>query len=223
MAGVEDGEYIMDFFAGSSTTAHAVIALNADDGGNRKYILSQLQEPTPEGSEARKAGYKLITEIGKERIRRAAIQVREEFAEKIADRETPFDLGFKTYRLTSSTFNVWDVKSSDDIQQKLIGATSLIKDNAKEEDVLTELILKSGYGLTEKVEKLTLVGKKVYSIAEGALVVSLETGLTLDLVRQVAERKPAQFVAREHGFASDDVLTNTAQIMKDKGINFRVL
>lgn len=216
-------DIIVDFFAGSGTTAHAVMDMNAEDGGSRHFILSQLQEPTPEDSEARKAGYANIAEIGKERIRRAGEKVRKEHAEKITKRGVPLDTGFKTYRLTPSTFNVWDVKNGDDIQQKLVGATSLIKDNAKEEEVLTELILKSGYGLTEKVEQLALGGKKVYSVADGALIVSLETGLTLDLVRQVAERKPAQFVAREHGFSSDDVLTNTAQIMKDKGINFRVL
>ena len=216
-------DVILDFFSGSDTTAHAVMAINAEDGENRRFILSQLQEPTPEDSEARKAGYTNIAEIGNERIRRAGTKIRTEYAEKIVKREAPLDTGFKTYRLTPSTFNVWDVKSEDDIQQKLVESTSLIKGGAKEEDVLTELILKSGYGLTEKVEQITMGGKKLFSVAGGQLIISLESGLTLDHVRQIAEKKPAQFVAREHGFASDDVLTNTAQIMKDKGIDFRVL
>ncbi len=214
---------ILDFFAGSSTTAHAVMKLNAEDGGTRRYAVAQLQEPTPEDSKAKKAGFKDITEIGRERIKRAGAKIREENAEKIAARETPLDTGFKTYRLTESTFNVWDVKKEDDFQQKLVEATSLIKGDAKEEDVLTELILKSGYGLTEKVEEMKIEGKKIYSIAGGLLVVSLDTGLTLTIVRAIADRKPSQFVAREHGFSSDDALTNTAQIMKDKGIDFRVL
>lgn len=223
VASEDKNALILDFFAGSGTTAHAVMQLNAEDDGNRKFILSQLPEPILDDSGTRKARYKNIAEIGKERIRLAGVKILEEYADTVKARETPLDTGFKTYRLTSSTFNVWDVKNKDDIQQKLIGATSLIKDNAKEEDVLTELILKSGYGLTEKVEIFTILGKSFYSIADGSLVISLETGLTLDIVRQIAEKKPSQFVAREHGFGSDDVLTNIAQIMKDKGIDFRVL
>ena len=88
---------------------------------------------------------------------------------------------------------------------------------------MSELILKSGFGLVEKVEQVQIDGKKLYVVAEGKLIISLETGLTLPIVRAIAERKPVRFVARERGFASDDVLANTAQILKDKGIDFRVL
>ncbi len=219
----KESDIILDFFSGSATTAHAILNLNAEDGGSRRFILTQLQETAPEDSEAKKAGFNNIAEIGRERIKRAANKVREEQAEKIAARETPLDTGFKVYRLMPSTFNVWNVKAEDDLQQKLVDSTSLIKGDAKEEDVLTELILKSGYGLAEKTEEIVVSGKKFHSVAGGKLIVSLESGLTLEQVRAIAERKPAQFVTREVGFASDDILTNTAQIMKDKGIDFRVL
>jgi len=217
------GDIILDFFSGSATTAHAMISLNAEDGNNRHFILTQLQEPTPENSEAKKAGYENIAEIGKERIRRAAKKILQENGDKINERETPLDTGFKVFRLTSSTFNVWDVNSEDNIQQKLIDSSSLIKGDAKEEDVLTELIIKSGYALTEKVDEITIGGKKIYSVAGGSLFISLSTGLTLLIIREIAEKKPMQFIAREQGFSGDDALTNTTQIMKDKGIDFRVL
>ncbi len=228
----KDDAIICDFFSGSGTTAQALMELNVNDGGNRRYIVSQIQEPLDASDKDQKTGAEFcrsiskpqnISEIGKERIRRAGIKIRKECAEKIAARETVLDTGFKTYRLAPSTFNVWDVKSSDDLQLKLTEAESLVRFDAAEDDVLTELILKSGYGLTERVEELILSGKKFYSVADGQLMISLESGLTLDHVREIAERKPAQFVAREHGFATDDVLTNTAQIMKDRGIDFRVL
>ena len=223
---------VLDFFSGSGTAAHAVIALNTADGGNRHFILTQLQEPLDSENRdhavaaefCRSIGKPMnIAEIGKERIRRAATQIRKDYVEKISSRETPLDTGFKTYRLASSTFNVWDTKVEDNVQEKLELATSLIHGGAKEEDILSELILKSGFGLVEKVEQVQIDGKKLYVVAEGKLIISLETGLTLPIVRAIAERKPVRFVARERGFASDDVLANTAQILKDKGIDFRVL
>ncbi len=218
-----ENDIVLDFFSGSGTTAHALMEINAKDGGGKKFILTQLQETVPNDSEAQKSGFQNISELGRERIKRAGKKIREELAENITTRETPLDTGFKVFRLAPSTFNVWDVKGEDDLQVKLVDATSLIKGDAKEEDILTELILKSGYGLTEKVEQITLSEKKFYSVAGGKLIVSLESGLTLEHVRAIAEKKPEQFVAQEHGFASNDVLTNTAQIMKDKGIDFRVL
>jgi adenine-specific DNA-methyltransferase len=214
---------VLDYFSGSGTLGQALFELNAENGGNRQFILSQIQEPIADDDRSEVSVYKHISEIGRERIRRAGVKVREEYAEKLTERVTPLDTGFKTYRLTSSTFNVWDVKKDDNIEQKLFGAESLIRPDSKDEDVLTELILKSGYGLTEQIDVIELEGKKLYSVAGGKLVVSLGLGLTLSVVRHVADMNPAQFVAREHGFDSDDTLTNAAQIMKDKGIDFRVL
>jgi adenine-specific DNA-methyltransferase len=218
-----DDDLIIDFFSGSATTAHAVIELNAEDGGRRHFIMSQLQEETPEDSEARKDGYTNIAKIGRERIRRAGAKTKEEHLERLMERETPLDIGFRTYRLTASTFNTWDTTSEDDLQAKLMNTTSLIKNDAKDEDVLAELILKSGYGLTELVQEIEIGSKKFYSVANGELLISLGVGLDESVVRLISDKAPKRFVARETGFASDSVLTNTAQIMKDKGVDFRVL
>lgn len=220
---VKEDDIVLDFFSGSATTAHAVMELNAEDGGNRKFIMTQLQEQTPEDSEARKAGYENIAELGRERIKRAGVKVETDFADKLLEREVPLDTGFRTYRLAASTFNTWDTTSEDDLQAKLMSTTSLIKNGAKDEDVLAELILKSGYGLTELVQEIEIGGKKFYSIANGELLISLGAGLDESVVRLVSDKAPKRFVARETGFASDSVLTNTAQIMKDKGVDFRVL
>jgi adenine-specific DNA-methyltransferase len=185
--------------------------------------MTQLQEPTPPESEAKKAGFNNIAEIGRERIKKTVKIIEEEFAENISKRENALDVGFKTYRLTSSTFNVWDVTKDDNLQKKLIQAASLIRNGAKEEDILVELILKSGYGLTEKIEKFEVEGKKFYSVGDGVLIISLGGGLTLPVIRSIADRKPLLFIAREEGFSSDDVITNTSQIMKDNDVDFRVI
>lgn len=219
----KDSDLVIDFFSGSGTTAHALMQLNAEDGGSRMFILSQLQEPTPEDSEARKAGYHNIAELGRERIKRAGAKIKTDYAERLVERETPLDTGFRTYRLTTSTFNTWDTTSDDDIQAKLLSAKSLIKADASTEDVLAELILKSGYGLSEVVTVTEVDGVKVYSVAGGELMIVLEGAVTDASVRAVADLSPKRFIAREDAFPDDASLTNAAQIMKDKGIDFRVL
>lgn len=219
----EHGDIIIDFFSGSGTTAHAVMELNAEDGINRKFIMTQLQESTPEDSEARKAGYQNIADLGRERVKRAGARVKAEFTDKLAERETPFDIGFRTYRLAPSTFNTWDATSADDIQAKLLGATSLVKAEASTDDVLSELILKSGYGLSGVITATEVHGVKVYSVAGGELVIALEGAVSETAVRAIADMAPKRFIAREDAFPDDASLTNAAQIMKDKGIDFRVL
>lgn len=219
----ENGDVILDFFSGSGTSAHAVMEQNAEDGGNRKFILTQLQEPVPEDSEAKKAGYQNIAELGRERIKRAGAKINEEFADKLAERDTPLDIGFRTYRLTESTFNTWDATSEDDLQGKLLNAKSLIKAEASEEDVLAELILKSGFGLSERVATTEIEGVMLYCVAENDLVIVLKGNLRESAVRIIAELAPKRFIAREDAFPDDASLTNAAQIMKDKGIDFRVL
>lgn len=214
---------IVDFFSGSAPTAHSVMELNAEDRGSRKFILTQLQEQTPEDSEARKAGYQNIAELGRERVKRAGAKIKTDYADKLVERETSLDTGFRTYRLTTSTFNTWDTTSDDDIQAKLLNVTSLIKTDANTEDVLTELILKSGYGLSEIVTATEVNGVKVYSVAEGELMIVLEGAVREAAVRAIADMSPKRFIAREDAFSNDASLTNTAQIMKDKGIDFRVL
>lgn len=232
VSGVGNSDYVVDFFSGSATTGHAVMQLNAEDGGNRKFILAQLQEVIDPNQKSQKiAAEYLITvnkplniaELGRERIRLAGEKIKVDYTNKLAEREAPLDTGFRTYRLAASTFNPWDVNSEDDLQAKLMSTTSLIKTDANDEEVLTELILKSGYGLSEQIEETQIGGKKFYSVANGELLVSLGSGLDESIIRLVSEKEPKRFIAKEIGFESDSVLTNTAQIMKDKGIDFRVL
>jgi len=220
---VKDDDIVLDFFSGSATTAHAVMELNAEDGGDRKFILTQLQETLAEGDVAFQDGYKDIAELGRERIKRAGAKIKAEFAEKLEERETPLDTGFRTYRLSSSTFNTWDATSDDDMQAKLLKSSSLIKNGSREEDVLTELILKSGYGLSLPVEQREIGGIVAHSIADGELLMVLSGSISPEAARAIAESSPKRFIARESAFGSDADLTNTAQIMKDKGIDFRVL
>lgn len=220
---VKDDDIILDFFSGSATTAHAVMELNAEDGGDRKFILTQLQETLSEGDVAFQDGYKDIAELGRERVKRAGAKIKAEFAEKLEERGAPLDTGFRTYRLSSSTFNTWDATSDDDMQAKLLESSSLIKDDSREEDVLTELILKSGYGLSLPVERREIGGINAHSIADGELLIVLSGSVSPEVARAIAESSPKRFIARESAFGSDADLTNTAQIMKDKGIDFRVL
>lgn len=223
---------VMDFFSGSGTTAHAIMNLNIEDGGTRKYIVTQLQEPLDPSDRnqtvavgfCNSIGKPLtIAEIGKERIRRAGAKIKVEFADQLAERETPFDSGFRTYRLSSSTFNTWDATSGDDIQAKLLEGTSIIKSDARDEDVLAELILKSGYGLSSPVTAVEIKGVTTHSVADGELLIVLSGSVSQDTVRAIAESNPKRFIARESAFGNDADLTNAAQIMKDKGIDFRVL
>jgi adenine-specific DNA-methyltransferase len=214
---------VLDFFSGSATTAHAVMELNAEDGGKRKCIMTQLQEPTPEESEAYKAGYKDISKIGEERIRRVVKNIFEDNKENSSFKKEEFDGGFKVYKLVESTFSPWDNSSEGDIQLRIESAINPIKEDSTDEDILTEIILKSGFSLTEKIIEEDIKEKKVYSIADGALLITLEDGLNLEFIREIASKTPARFISLEKGFDSDDLLTNTDKIMKDKGVDFRTI
>ncbi|MFH0892781.1 MAG: site-specific DNA-methyltransferase [Candidatus Falkowbacteria bacterium] len=214
-------DIIIDFFSGSATTAHAVMQLNTEDRGSRKYIMTQLQESVDKDTEAGKAGYKNICEIGKERIRRAAKMIQEENKDKLKDEK--IDFGFKVYRLDKSNFSAWDGKSTENLQQKLFDHVDHVGVDSKEEDILYELLLKSGYELTAKVEVVILDKKKVYSVVGGELIVCLEKNIDKDLMKAVAERKPAKVICLNNGFKTDADLTNAAQILKAKEIEFRTV
>lgn len=231
-ASTRQGDVILDFFSGSASTAHAVINQNLEDGHNRHFILTQLQEPLDLTKREQKIAAEFLTsigkplnvaELGKERIRRVGIEIKSERADALAKREVSLDTGFRTYRLTPSTFNTWDATSADDMQEKLLDATSLVKEDANVDDILPELILKSGFGLSEAVTTTKVEGVKVYSIASNELVIVLQGAVTEAAVRTIADMNPKRFIAREDTFPDDASLTNTAQIMKDKGIDFRVL
>jgi adenine-specific DNA-methyltransferase len=211
---------ILDFFAGSGTTAHAVMELNKEDGGNRKFIMVQLPELTDRQTEAYNAGFKNIADISKERIRRVIRNIKEEKKEdlkqkKLEIEEAELDLGFKVFRLDKSNFKIWDSQTKD-IQTALNEHINPIKKESSQEDVLYELILKSGLSLTTDVKELKVANKKVFSIEEGTLLICLEKELTNDLIKKVAEMKPARFYCLDEGFKGNDQLkANAVEIFKN--------
>ncbi|HPV21240.1 MAG TPA: DNA methyltransferase, partial [bacterium] len=214
---------VLDFFSGSCTTAHAVLDLNKEDGGNRKFIMVQLPEPCSEDSEAFKAGYKTIADIGKERIRRVIKKIETEKEGKLDFGEKKQDLGFKVLKLDKSNFKVWDGTKKDNVAHQLELHVDHIDKKSSEEDILYELILKSGFSLTSEIEKLTLAGKTVFNI-EDLLLICLDKNLNIELIKAIAEMKPEEVIMLDEGFHGNDQLkTNTVQIMKSKEIEFRTV
>lgn len=206
LANVSDGEIILDFFSGSATTAHAVMQLNAEDGGNRKFIMVQLPEETDEKSEAYKAGYKNICEIGKERIRRAAKKIAEK------NPEAQFDGGFRVLKCDSS--NMKDVYyNPTEYQPSLF---SSLEDNIKEdrtpEDLLFQVMLDLGVLLSSKIEETTIAGKKVFNVEDNYLIACFDEDITDVVITEIAKQKPYYFVMRDSSMANDSVATNFEQI-----------
>ena len=198
---------ILDFFSGSATTAHAVMQLNAEDGGNRKFIMVQLPELTDEKSEAYKAGYKNICEIGKERIRRAAKKIKEETGADI-------DYGFRVLKLDSS--NMEDVYYTPaDVNQ---GQMDLFADNIKPdrtgEDLLFQVMLELGATLDSKIEKKTINGKDVFVVSDGYIVACFDNEVNDDVVKAIAQMQPQYAVLRDSSMADDSTVTNFEQIFK---------
>ncbi len=218
----KDDDIILDFFAGSGTTAHATMQLNSEDGGNRKFICVQLPEATKEKSEAFQAGYKNIAEIAKERIRLAGKKIKD--AGGLA--HTP-DLGFKVFRLDTSNLERWDpYPDHEDIEPNLADAVDYLKDDREEEDLLFELLLKCGLDLAVPIETRTVAGnKQIYSIGLGKLVVCLDTDITTEVAEAIAELnaelKPEdgmRVILRDEGFKDDCAKTNSIITLKTRGI-----
>ena len=217
-----DSSVILDFFAGTSPTAHAVMQLNAEDGGNRRYIMVQLPEPTDEKSEAYKAGYKTIAEIGKERIRRAGEKILEDGGLKMED--GGLDVGFKVFKLDSSNIKAWD-PDYENLEQSLLDTVDNVKPDRTEADLLYEILLKYGLDLTLPIEELTLAGKKVYVVGSGSLIICLDKEITLETVEEIAKLKEKygpddmmRVVFRDNGFKDVEVKTNAIQILKQYGV-----
>jgi adenine-specific DNA-methyltransferase len=225
---------ILDFFSGSATTAHAVMNLNAEDGGNRKHIMVQLPEPTDEKSEAYKAGYKTICEIGKERIRRAGDKIVSELKEKqtgqksLKDNEETvnpddLDIGFKVFKLDSSNLKKWN-PDYDNLENTLDNMTLNILEKRTEEDLLYEIMLKFGIDLTLPIEAEQINGKTVYNIGMGALFICLDKQITTDVANFIASKKKeinpevTRVVFRDNGFGKDADKTNIIHILKHSGI-----
>lgn len=219
--------YVLDFFSGSATTAHAVMQLNAEDGGHRKFIMVQLPEETDEKSEAYKAGYKNICEIGKERIRRAGNKILEEATQKTADiakygesyevdetmnKYKNLDVGFRVLKCDSS--NMKDVYYNPaEYEQSLF---SRLEDNIKEdrtpEDLLFQVMLDLGVLLSSKIEETTIAGKKVFNVEDNYLIACFDDNVTEDVITEIAKQKPYYFVMRDSSMANDSVATNFEQI-----------
>ncbi len=209
---VNKDDLILDFFAGSATTAHAVMQLNAEDGGNRKFIMVQLPEPCDEKSEAFKAGYKTIAEISKERIRRAGEKILEGECHEGWNK----DIGFRVLKIDSS--NMADVYYRPDAieQGQLKIFTDNIKSDRKPEDLLFQVLLDWGVDLSLPIRKETVQGKTVFFVNEPPydLVACFDTGVNEDLVKELARVEPMRVVFRDTGFVSDAVKINVEQIFK---------
>jgi adenine-specific DNA-methyltransferase len=216
---------VMDFFAGSATTAHAVMKLNADDGGNRRFIMVQLPEPTPDGSEARRAGFSNIAQLSQRRIRLAGDAIAGELQEQVLARENPLDIGFRTFKLSDTSFQKWRTSSEvdeDALQQRLLELRdSSSADDATPDDLLVEILLKQGYSLTEKIAQVEIAGLDIRVVGDNFVAAYLDEHLkpTLDQFREVIDTGPQRFIVLEDAFHGDDELkTNLAQLAKSKGI-----
>ena len=210
MANVDDDEIILDFFSGSATTAHAVMQLNAEDGGNRKFIMVQLPEPCDENSEAYKAGYKTIAEIGKERIRRAGRKILEEHSEAAGK----LDIGFRVLKVDSSNMQDVYYRPDEYTQDLLSSLTDNIKPDRTPEDLLFQVMLDLGVLLSSKIEEMVIGGKKVFNVADGYLIACFDNDVTDEVVREIAKKQPYYAVFRDSGMASDSVATNFEQIFE---------
>ena len=229
IANTTQNSTILDFFSGSATTADSVLQLNADDGGNRKFIMVQLPELCAEGTEAAKAGYKNICEIGKERIRRAGEKIKAEIEEQNAQlkigekpKKVP-DIGFKVFKLDSSNLKKWQ-PDYDDLETSLFDSISNYVDGRSELDVVYEIMLKMGMELTWPLETHTIGGKNVYEIGMGALMICLDDQITTEVAEGMAalykELAPETWrvVFKDNGFADDSAKVNIKEILKTAGL-----
>ena len=227
--GSTSNDIILDFFSGSATTAHAVMQLNAEDCGNRKFIMVQLPEETGKKSEAYKADYKNICEIGKERIRRAGKMILDEVMKESVDvaslgesyevdtlthKYKNLDVGFRV--LKCDTSNMKDVYyNPDEVQQTLLDdLTSNIKEDRTPEDLLFQVMLDLGVLLSSKIEENNICGKKVFNVADNFLIACFDENVTDVVVTEIAKQKPYYAVFRDSGMADDSVITNFEQIFE---------
>ena len=201
--------FILDFFSGSATTAHAVMQLNAEDGGKRKFIMVQLPEATDEKSEAYKAGYKNICEIGKERIRRAGKKIKEESPLTTQD----LDTGFRVLKLDSSNMQDVYYTPSEFNEQKLFDDN--IKPDRTEEDLLFQTMIELGIELSAKIEKRSIAGKTVWSVSDGYLMACFDEEVNETTITEIARQHPYYFVMRDSSLANDQVADNFEQIWEE--------
>ncbi len=219
--GMGSDDIILDFFAGSSTTAHAVLDLNKEDNGSRNFIMVQLPEKCDKKSEAFKAGYKTIAEIGKERIRRVIKKIKKEQDSKLDFGDSKQDLGFKVFKLRESNFKIWrsKIETEAELVEQLQQHIEPLDEHAKTEDVLYELLLKSGVPLTAKIE-----AKNGYALVNDSEIALMLEKVDAGIIKKVIAENPNKVITLDRLFNNNDQLkTNTALQMKDAGIEFKAV
>ena len=227
-------DIILDFFSGSATTAHAVMQLNAEDGGNRRYICVQLPEVCGEKSEAFKAGYKNICEIGKERIRRAGAKILEEVKQKnnqlkLGEEPKPLpDAGFKVFKLDTSNMKIWDDTPIEDgdvatLFDRIDGHIDGLKPDRSDEDLIYEILLKMGYPLTAGLATADVGGLTVYKVEGGTMLVCLQEGITAEHIEQMAALSPQKVVLAGRGLADSSTKANAFYLLENRGIELKTI
>ena len=206
--GANSDSIIFDFFSGSATTAHAVMQLNAEDGGHRKFIMVQLPEATDEKSEAYKAGYKTICEIGKERIRRAGKKIKEDSPLTTQD----LDIGFRVLKCDTSNMKEVYYNPAEYEASLFSSLEDNIKEDRTPEDLLFQVMLDLGVLLSGKIEETTIAGKKVFNVEDNYLIACFDSDVTEETIKAIAKQKPYYFVMRDSSMANDSVATNFDQI-----------
>lgn len=230
-----DSDIILDFFSGSATTAHAVMQLNAEDGGNRQFILVQLPEVCDEKSEAYKAGYKNICEIGKERIRRAGAKILAEAETQhqqlqLGQEEKPLpDVGFRVFKLDTTNLKTWDATPIEDGQVDILydrmnQMVQQVKSERTDMDMVCEVMLKLGVPLTYPITQIELNGKTAYSVGDDALLlVCLAPNIAPEDVEAMANYAPGRIVIARESFANDTAMANAYYILRDRKIDLKLV
>ena len=226
----KNDDIILDFFSGSATTAHAVMQLNAEDGGNRHFILVQLPELCDEKSEAYKARYKNICEIGKERIRRAGKKILEEHTQvTMAEDNHPLDVGFRVFKLDTSNLKTWESTPIENEQlnllyQRMNNMIHRVKPERTDLDMIYKIMLKLGVPLTYSVTPFSINNKAVYGVGDDCLLlVCLGENVQPEDMEQMTEYAPAKIIISRDSFADDTAMANTYYILRDHGIELKLI
>ena len=244
----DTGDIVLDFFSGSATTAHAVMQLNAEDGGSRRFIMVQLPEICNEKSEAARNGYPNICEIGKERIRRAGQKLMQQvtsgqgnengegFGCGMPSTENEWeyaaknilDIGFKVFRLDSSNLKLWDdtpIENGDldSLFARMDGIIDNLKPGRSEDDLVYEILLKMGYPLTADVAALELDGLTVYTVEQNSMLICLQPGVTAEVVEKLAALGPQKIVLAENALADNSAMSNAYYLLENLGIELKIV
>ena len=225
----ENDDIILDFFSGSATTAHAIMQLNAEDGGNRQFIMVQLPEVCDQKSEAYKAGYQNICEIGKERIRRAGKKILEADNQMTLENKKQLDIGFKVFKLDSSNLKTWDntpvtAEQMDLLYERMNHMIHRVKADRSDLDMVCEIMLKLGIPLTYSITAVEINGKTAYSIGDDCLLlICLAPDVQPEDVEQMAEYAPAKLIVSRESFVDDTAMANAHYILKDHGVELKLV